>query len=190
MADGGQVLDYYKLPVKGAGNGGSAAQWSSELHLRESNASSTILTSDSRIHLRIMVRPAPGKGGRCRQQQTYEELSLKVSIRGRSSTAPLETLEFNKVMKNKCSKVLKFTQIPGNSSTRPFILEIHDVLSDGTCRWDPSGTEGCPRLIPIPGDGPNGAGRTLRDGTPVNAKDACWKIDLHLATDDTKDIPR
>ena len=140
-----------------------------------------------------MVRPAPGIGGRCGQQQTYKVLSLKVSIRGQSSTAPLETLEFNNVKVNECSKVLKFTQIPG--TVQLALLFSKFMMSSLMGHVDgfpiPVGVRGLSlNLLPIPGDGPNGAGRTLRDGTPVNAKDTCWEIELHLATDDTKDIPR
>ena len=190
IADADQTLDYYKLKgIRGAGNGSSESQWSSS-RLGESSATTGILVSDSRIHLRIMPRAAPGKGGRCGQQQTYTKLSLSISIRGPRSTGYLETLTFNEVELNECSKVLQFTVPNGVTSQAPFKLDIHDVLSDGTCRWLP-GSEGCPNtLLPLPGDGPNGAGRTLRNGKKVNAPDACWKIDLHLATDDTKDIPR
>ena len=179
VADADQSINYLELPVKGAGNGNSGAQWSSALHISESNASENIFVADSRVHVRIVAKEAPSRGGRCRAQTSYSRLSMKLSIWGQNSTAALQTLEFKNIKVGECTEVLRFTRIPNNSEDNPFILKIHDVTWDADCRWDPIGTEGCDPSNPS----------AEANFNPVWTGH-CWGIELQMATDDTKDIPR
>ncbi len=174
---GNQILDYYALPIKGAGNGSSFAQWSSanSSDLQSANASSAIFVTDSRLHVRVVAKPAPFPNNiNCHQQLDYGSLSLSVSIKGANSGNYLQTLRFEEVKINECSQVLRYTTIPTNSTSSPIIVEFHDVLWDFDCKWDPIGTSGCPRMTPVWG------------GNGINA---CWQIELQMATDDTRDIP-
>ena len=179
VSDADQSINYLELPVKGAGNGGSAPQWASDQHISESNANENIFVADSRVHIRIVAKEAPSRGGRCRAQTSYSRLSLKLSIWGQSSTAALQTLEFKNIKVGECTEVLRFTRIPNNGEDNPFIFKIHDVTWDADCRWDPIGTEGCDPSNPSADANFN----------PVWTGH-CWGIELQMATDDTKDIPR
>lgn len=173
IADGEQTLDYYELRnVIGAGTGNRAPQWVSTSRLTESSASPSILVSDSRVHLRILALSAPSKGGRCKNIFDYGALSMKIAIWGASSSGPLQELEFNNVKVGECSPVLRFARIPANSESSPFVLKIREVLWDYDCKWDPDRV-GC-ATSPF---------KRVWTGS-------CWKIELHIATDDTKDIPR
>ena len=172
-------VDYYPIPAIGAGNDTSAPQWSSATNL-PSNLASGILVSESRVHVRVIAKPAPAKdGGKCTQQNTYNKLSLKVSIRRHGSQSALETLSFNEIAKGECSEVLRFASIPANSEAKPFVLEIHDVMSDHECipPNDPNDTEECPGMI-------------LIRGNSRSISHACWAIELQVATDHTYDIAR
>ena len=129
-----------------------------------------------------MVKEAPSKealaaSSFCSLTADYKTLSLKMSLSTSSLSSPAETLRFERINVGECSEVLSFTtaQNIDNDETNPFIIRIKDVYSDQSCLFDPSGTDGCeespPRLYPF----------WSRN---------CWEIELHIATDDTKDIPR
>lgn len=179
VADADQSIEYLSLTLKGAGTGTSAIQWSSSQHLSESGISENIFVADSRVHVRILAKEAPGRGGRCKFQTSYDRLSLKLSIGEQGSASPLQTLQFNNIRTGECSEVLKFSRIPNNGEDNPFVLQIYDVYWDADCKWDPTGTEGC--------DPTNPSARSNFNPVWTNH---CWQIELQMATDDTKDIPR
>ena len=172
-------VDYHPIPAIGAGNGTSAPQWSSATNL-PSNFAPGILVSESRVHVRVLAKPAPAKdGGKCTQFNNYNKLSLKVSIRRHGSSSTLGTLSFNEIAKEECSEVLRFASIPANDPDKPFVLEIHDVMSDHECipPNNPRNTAECPGMLMIRG----------RSDSKYHA---CWAIQLQVATDHTYDIPR
>ena len=159
--------------VVGSGNRTSAPQWSSDRDIPKRSLEQGNFVTDSRLHVRILVREAPSPSGKCRNKFDYGKLSLRVSLHGGgSNTPPIETISFNEVAKGQCSDVLGFTKIPLNSDSNPFVLKIRDVKSDWDCVHDPVGTEGC-----------------NMDRFNIFPTGACWEIELHVATDHTGDIP-
>ena len=174
----GEGLDYAVITVNGAGTRSSDPSWSStsSADLQRSNLSSSFFVTDSRLHMRVVAKRAPNPiSGVCSNKFDYSKLSLSIGVKGSNSTSYLETLHFDEIENDLfsapgCSEVLRYLNIPNNDINNPFIVEVFNVKSDWDCRWDPT-IENCPRQITLP-------------------TDSCWEIQLHVATDHTKDLPR
>lgn len=182
-------LPYYVLPMIGMGGPNAMPSWSSPEDITASNATEQIFVTDSRLHIRVLTKPEPLMTGECTQIQRYGELSLVVGIRGRQDTNYVQTIQFNRIKVNECSEVMRFTNIPTNNPTSPFIVEILNVEWDVDCATPGFGAEGCnvDYMKPVWGNGvPNPTGQ-FEPGNPI---DACWNIELHVSTDATRDIPR
>ena len=67
-----------------------------------------------------------------------------------------------------------YPNIPVNDLSNPIIMEVYDMKWDFDCLFDAT-FEGCPTMSFVWG------------GSGINA---CWRIELQMATDGTKDIPR
>ena len=173
---GDKVLDYHSFRLKGTGAAG-VVHWSSREseHLVEGGIEDDrVFVSDSRLHFRVLAKGSSPRGGRCVHQTDYKKLSLKVSIGRYGEIDALETMAFDNVKVNECSSVLRSRVVPSNTEAEPFWVEIHDVKWDHDCVWDPTGTENC----------------TEDNDMRATWTGHCWQIELQMATDDTKDIPR
>ncbi len=189
--------EYYIIPMKGIGGPDGGVKFSTLIDVPSSFPQSNF-TTDGRWHFRVLVGPAPGReslpfdqNSICTQSVDYGKLSFKVRVRGvdedPNALPSGRITEFNEIKKYECSQTMMvpINSIPFNDDNplKQIVMEFYDFKWDVDCTLDPTGTEGCNvrPMKPIWGDGVKGY---------QGVADACWAMHLHLATDETRDIPR
>ncbi len=175
---GTQSIEYYRLPnIVGHGIGSNGLVWSSQTvpALQGANLQDIFYT-DSRLKIRPLVYPSPGKGtdsygNECRfSALPYTKLRFKVGVKAANATAYYETFTFDSVGANNCAAPHSFNVPPTNG---PVVVEVLDVQWDYTCHYYTSqGVSSTNDFCPW-------------DYVWVND---CFEIQLQMSTDYTKDF--
>lgn len=178
VSDGGQMIDYYRFPIKAAGTHmSSSPSWTSKDFTKD------FFKTDTRLRVRLVGLSAPEADrevggqivpGECNFRLDYNRLKFKLGVKSSPTGDYEQVIPFTDLQVSDdystCSNIKDFNVAQLNSITGPYILEIFDV------QWDR-----CDNGLAASRDNP------ACDYNSVFTT-VCFALELQVVTDFTKNF--